>query len=276
MNLKTTDTWLGLAMTEPASTVAESAASDEPEMGDGSGEEWHRACALYRSTSLQDRDSNAWHPIPVLAEAPAPVMLADSAAGAVRASESRRAADSDVEGASGSAPPSAASHARAVTGTLVFTEQPAETADKPPEQTGYGMPVFVQAAGTFMSGRRRELGDAPPRKLCPTCAPSSCHPECAWARQETSEVDIPFAPVPSRVRVVALWCVLVSIFAGGVGASLYYSGAFDPELRTPPEIRYSSVASPSLLRCVCVCVCVCVCGWVDGRVGILCPPTVSE
>ncbi len=248
---------------------------DEPEMRDGSGEEWHRACALYRSTSLRDRDSDAWHPLPhhpALAEAPGPVMLlADSAAGAARASESRRAADSDAGVASGSAPPSADARedppdVRAVTGTVVFTEpapvQPAardeEAADNPPEQpeqTGHGMPVFVQAAGIFMNGRRKELEDAPPRKLCPTCAPSSCHPECAWARQETLEVDIPFAPVPSQVWVVALWCVLVTIFAGGVGASLYYSGAFDPKLRTPPEIRYNSVASRSLLRSLCVSVC---------------------
>jgi len=106
-----------------------------------------------------------------------------------------------------------------------------------PQQAGEGMPANLQAAGTFMSGKRKELGGSPCRKECPQCAPNACHPECAWAHQEISQIEISFAPVPSRLRLVMLWCVLVSLFVAGVVASLYYSGVFDKKLREAPTIR---------------------------------------
>jgi hypothetical protein len=190
--------------------------SDEPEA-------WRRAFGLYMATSLRDGDSDEWEPNPKPQTLEAPAMLADAGAPTIRLfgvdiDEGTRAkggeakAMSAVTGKIGFAVPQAAllNVEGAVPDTL---SQPKE---KLPDETGPGVPAFVQAAGTFVSGRRKELRNRP---------------------QDMSQIQIPFASAPSRLRLVMLWCMLVSLFVAGVVASLYYSGVFDKKLREAPTIR---------------------------------------
>jgi hypothetical protein len=193
--------------------------SDEPEA-------WRRAFGLYISTSLRDGDSGTWEPIPKPQTLEAPAMLAEAGAPTVQifglahafdqgpqAKGGEEKALSVVSGMVGFAPQAALLKDK---GANVAQNTLSPTKEKPPDATGQGMPAFVQAAGTFVGGRRMELRNRP---------------------QEMSQIEIPFAPAPSSLRLVMLWCVLVSLFVAGVVASLYFSGVFDKKLREAPTIR---------------------------------------
>ena len=192
--------------------------SDEPEA-------WRRAFGLYMATSLRDGDSDAWEPIPKPQTLEAPAMLADAGAPTIRLFGVDNALDQGPRAEGGEAKAMSA-----VTGKIGFAVPQAallkikgavpdtlsQPKEKPQDETGPGVPAFVQAAGTFVSGRRKELRNRP---------------------QDMSQIQIPFASAPSRLRLVMLWCMLVSLFVAGVFASLYYSGVFDKKLREAPTIR---------------------------------------
>lgn len=196
--------------------------SDEPEA-------WRRAFGVYMATSLRDRDSDAWEPIPKPQTLKAPAMLADAGDPTIRLFGVDNALDQGPRAKGGEAKAMSAV-VTAVTGKIGYAVPPAallnvkgadlapdtlsQPKEKPSDETGTGLPAFVQAAGTFVSGRRKELRNR---------------------QQEMSQIQIPFAPAPSRLRLVILWCVLVSLFVAGVVASLYYSGVFDKKLREAPS-----------------------------------------
>ena len=83
----------------------------------------------------------------------------------------------------------------------------------------------VEAAGDFMRLKRTALTSAARcAEECPTCAPHACAADCTWAqaRPASKQIELPFAPFPSKTRARAGWAVAVVCSVLAVAALLYF------------------------------------------------------
>ena len=83
----------------------------------------------------------------------------------------------------------------------------------------------VEAAGDFMRLKRTALTSAARcAEECPTCAPHACAADCTWAQAHPArkQIELPFAPFPSKLRARAGWAVAVVCSVLAVAALLYF------------------------------------------------------